>query len=590
MRLRWYLADLAELPVFVRMASALRRAGERGRDTCATLVSERAQRCPERVFLRFEEETVTYGAFNAGVNRYAHLLRRTGVTRGSVVAIVMRNSPAMLMAQAAVAKVGAVGALVNYHLTGSALEHVLGTSDAQAALVDAASLPAVVATRPRLTVWGDDEPSMLPPGVESLREGLAASETAEPQLADIRGGDVFLYIYTSGTTGYPKPAIVRHMRFTMGGIALSGLFGIGSEDVVYAPLPLYHGESNFVGFSVALRAGGAFASRRNFSASAFLDDVRRHEATMFVYVGELCRYLLAQPPSAADRDHRLRVAAGAGLRPDIWTTFRERFGIEKIFEMYGETEGNVSLINRGNRPGSVGRAHPFQHRNVRVARYDFARGELVRGPDGFLVECDCGEAGELLGRVGAGAMPYDGYVDGRASESKLVRNGFKTGDAWFRTGDLLSRDRDGWFYFVDRTGDTFRWKGENVSTLEVAEILNGGPGVREANVYGVPVANTDGRAGMAAVVLRSGATLDPAAFYAHTVANLPRYACPVFLRLMPKMDVTGTLKQRKITLQAEGYDPRRVGDPLYFRDDRTATYVPLTTDLYEEIAAGKRRI
>ncbi len=590
MRLRWLLDDLAELPVFIRMGAALRRASEGGRDTCATLVVEQAQRHPDRVLLRFEDETVSYGNYNAGVNRYAHLMRRAGVGRGDVVAIVMQNSPAFLMAQGAVAKLGAIGALVNHHLAGAALEHVLATSRARLGLVDAAALPAVVAARPAFLLWGAGDPAALPPGVESLPAALAVSETADPPLADLRGRDVFLYIYTSGTTGYPKPAIVRHMRFTMGGIALSGLFGIGADDVVYAPLPLYHGESNFVGFSVALRAGGAFASRRAFSAGAFLEDVRRHGATMFVYVGELCRYLLALPPGPADRDHHVRVAAGAGLRPDIWTTFKERFGIARIFEMYGATEGNVSLINRGNRPGSVGRAHPFQHDNVRLARYDVGRGELVRGADGLLVPCADGEPGELLGRVGAGAMPYDGYVDREATERKLVRDAFKRGDAWFRTGDLLWRDAEGWYYFVDRVGDTFRWKGENVATQEVAEILNGCPGVQATNVYGVTVPNADGRAGMAALVLADGTAFDPRAFYDHATRNLPRYACPAFVRILPEMDVTGTLKQRKVALQAEGYDPARVRDPLYVRDDPAGTYVSLTDDLHRDIGAGRTRL
>ncbi len=590
MRLTWLLRDLAELPVFIRMGAALRRASADGRETSGTLVTAQANRHPDRVLLRFEQEVVTYGEFEAGVNRYAHLLRRAGVGRGDVVAVVMQNSPAFLMAVAAVAKLGAIGALVNHHLTGAALEHVLAVSGARLAFVDEASVPAVMAVRPGCPVWGQGDPGTLPPGVESLAAGLAAQETTQPPLADLRGRDVFLYVYTSGTTGYPKPAIVRHMRFTMGGIALGGLFGIGAGDVIYAPLPLYHGESNFVGFAVALRAGGTFASRRVFSARAFLDDVRRHGATMFVYVGELCRYLLALPPGPADRDHRLRIAAGAGLRPDIWTRFRERFGIARIFEMYGATEGNVSLINRGNRPGSVGRAHPFQHDNLRVARFDVERGELARGADGFLVPCPDGEAGELLGRVGAGAMPYDGYVDTEATERKLVRDAFRTGDAWFRTGDLLYRDGDGWYYFVDRIGDTFRWKGENVSTQEVGEVLNGAPCVSETSVYGVAVPHADGRAGMAAVVLRPGTGFDATAFYAHAAANLPRYARPVFLRLEPRIEVTGTLKQRKTTLQAEGFDPARIAAPLYFCDEGARTYVPLTPERYAEIASGERRL
>jgi fatty-acyl-CoA synthase len=590
MRLSWWLRDLAELPAFVRMGAALRRASADGRETCGTWVREQAERHPDGVALRFEGEEVRYGDFNAGVNRYAHLLRRAGIQRGDVVGIVMQNSPAFLMAEAAVAKLGAIGALVNHHLRSAALAHALAVSGARLVLADAVSTPNVTAAGPRCPLWGQGEPATLPPGVESLDAGLAAQDTTEPPVADLRGRDVFLYIYTSGTTGYPKPALVRHMRFTMGGVALGGLFGVGADDVIYAPLPLYHGESNFVGFAVALRAGGVFASRRVFSARAFLDDVRRHGATMFVYVGEMCRYLLALPPDARDRDHRLRVAAGAGLRPDIWRRFRERFGIARIFEMYGATEGNVSLINRGDRPGSVGRAYPFQHGALRLARYDVGRGELVRGADGFLVACPDGEAGELLGRVGAGAMPYDGYVDPEATERKLVRNAFRAGDAWFRTGDLLYRDREGWYYFVDRIGDTFRWKGENVSTQEVGEILNGAPGVNETSVYGVTVPHADGRAGMAAVVVRSGAVFDATAFYAHAAANLPRYARPVFVRLVPRIEVTGTLKQRKVTLQAEGFDPARIAEPLYLCDEETRTYVPLTSERYGEIESGERRL
>src|SRR5205823_6287506 len=238
-----------------------------------------------------------------------------------------------------------------------------------------------------------------------------------------------LYIYTSGTTGYPKPAVVRHLRFTMGGITLAGLLGVETGETIYAPLPLYHGESLFVGFAPAFRAGGAFASRRRFSASAFLDDVRRHQAVAFVYVGELCRYLLRLPPTAHDRDHRLRVAAGTGLRPDIWTAFQQRFGIARIIEMYGATEGNVALHNA-----------------------------------------------------------------------------------------------DGYYYFVDRIGDTFRWKGENVATQEVADVLSGAAGVTEANVYGVEVPGEDGRAGMAALLLAEGARFDGAALYARTEQHLPAYA------------------------------------------------------------------
>ncbi len=592
MNWRLLLDDLRELPLFMRMGAALRRASDDGRETFGVLVRDQAQRIPDRILLRFETETVTFADYNAGVNAFVSVFKQAGVSRGEPVALMMANSPALLMAQGAVAKLGAIGALINTHLSGAPLSHVLSASRARHAFADAASLPDLVAAPSAVTVtiWGLGDAGTLPPHVEPLDAALAAASRAEPELADLRGHDVFLYIYTSGTTGFPKPAIVRHSRYTMGGIALSGLFGIGADDVIYAPLPLYHGESNFVGFSVAVRAGAGFASRRRFSANEFLDDVRRHRATAFVYVGELCRYLLRQPPTARDRDHSLRLAVGAGLRPDIWEAFQTRFGIARIVEMYGATEGNVSLMNRNGRVGSVGRAHPFQHHLVELVRYDVENAQLTRGRDGFLVRCGIDEPGELLGRVSARAtMAYDGYTDPQATEAKLVRNAFRRGDAYFRSGDILRRDADGYYYFVDRIGDTFRWKGENVATQEVAEILNHAPGISETNVYGVTVPRADGRAGMAAVVLAPDATFDAAAFYTHA-EQLPAYARPLFVRLLPAMDVTGTLKQRKSDLQRQGYESNGGHDPVYFRDDDTRRYVPLTPMLLEQIRSGALRL
>ena len=591
MNLRLLWDDLRELPVLIGMASAVRRAADDSRETFGVLVREQAQRIPDRTLLRFESETITYGGFNAMANAFAAVFKQAGVSR-EPVALMMENSPALLAAQAAVAKVGAIGALINTHLSGAPLSHVLLSSKARHVFVDAECLPRVVALPEcaGLTIWGQGDAADLPPHVEPLDAALAAANCSEPAMPDVRCRDVFLYIYTSGTTGYPKAAIVRHGRYVISGIGLSGLLGLGANDVMYAPLPLYHGESNFVGFSVAVRVGGTFASRRRFSASEFLNDVRRHGATAFVYVGELCRYLLRQPPTPHDRDHQLRLAVGAGLRPDIWEKFQQRFGIARVVEMYGATEGNVSLMNRAGRVGSVGRPHPFQHSQVRLARYDVANGELLRGPDGFLVPCGVDEPGELLGRINTrGPMPYDGYTDSRASEAKVVRNAFRRGDAYFRSGDILRRDRDGYYYFVDRVGDTFRWKGENVATQEVAEILNGTPGVSETNVYGVQIPGSDGRAGMAALVLEPGAQFDPIAFYAHA-EPLPAYARPLFVRIVPAMDVTGTLKQRKMDLQRQGYDPSTTNDPLYLRDAAQRRYVPLTDALLERIRSGTLRL
>jgi fatty-acyl-CoA synthase len=564
-------------------------------DTFGPFIRQQAERIPDRVALKFEDATVTYGAYDAAVNRLAAVLARRGVTRGTPVAVLALNGPLFLTALGAVAKLGAVGALVNTHVTGAGLTYVLRASGARIGVADAhavAALRDVGGTHAVRFLVEAPPGTDLPPAVDALGDAAADVLALEPAIPDVRGGDVFLYIYTSGTTGYPKPAIVRHLRFTMGGIGLSQMLGIEEGETIYAPLPLYHGESLFVGFAPAFRAGGAFASRRHFSARAFLDDVRRHEAVAFVYVGELCRYLLRLPPSPHDRAHRLRVAAGAGLRADVWTAFQERFGIPRIVEMYGATEGNVALQNLDGRVGSVGRPPPLLDDAVRLARVDPTSGALARDASGFCIPCDVGEAGELLGRIGegGGAMEYDGYTDRDATERKVVRDAFTPGDAWFRSGDLLRRDAEGYYYFVDRIGDTFRWKGENVSTQEVADVLNGAPAVVESNVYGVAVPGEDGRAGMAAVVLAEGHALDGAALYAHAAAHLPPYARPAFVRVVPAMDVTGTLKQRKAGLVTDGYDCDRVADPLYVRDDRVRRYVPLTPPLLAEVRSGRRRL
>jgi fatty-acyl-CoA synthase len=403
--------------------------------------------------------------------------------------------------------------------------------------------------------------------------------------------DVMMYIYTSGTTGYPKPTIIRHARFTMGGHSLKIVLGLQEGDCSYAPTPLYHGYSNFVGFAPAFHNGSAFASRRRFSARHFLDDLQRHGVTHFMYVGELCRYLLRQPPSPRDRQHRIRVATGPGLRPDIWKEFVERFGIARIIETYGQTEANLSLMNRRGRPGSVGRSAPFTHTQLKLVRFDFDRQQPLRGADGFLGECGPGEVGELLGVVSKQTtMSFDGYVNKADNEQKILRDCFAKGDVYLRTGDLLRRDRAGYYYFVDRIGDTFRWKGENVATAEVAELLNGAPGVSETAVYGVTVPGADGRAGMALVVLDDGGRFQPSEYYAFAERALPPYARPAFVRVAAEMDVTGTLKHTKRRLQEEGYDPARVSDPLYVRDDERRTYLPLDADVKRRIDAGRMRL
>jgi fatty-acyl-CoA synthase len=363
---------------------------------------------------------------------------------------------------------------------------------------------------------------------------------------------------------------------------------------MYCALPLYHTAGGCMAVGAALLSGGTLALRRRFSAREFWNDVRRYEATSFQYIGEFCRYLLNQPPDPRDSEHSLEFCIGNGLRPDIWESFRDRFRLPKIVEFYGATEGNFALLNLDNRVGSVGRIPTRLLMDARLVRYDVESDEHVRDEQGHLIECGPDEVGELIGAMPRKANDtrgrFEGYTSKEATERKILRNAFEEGDSYFRTGDLLKRDAAGYFYFVDRIGDTFRWKGENVSTQEVAEALASFPGVNMVNVYGVEVPGADGRAGMAALILSGAEEFDPRAFYAHAVTALPAYATPVFLRLQREAEVTGTFKLRKVELQQEGYDPAKVTEPLFVRDDAARTYVPLDAETHRRLLAGEIRI
>jgi fatty-acyl-CoA synthase len=340
----------------------------------------------------------------------------------------------------------------------------------------------------------------------------------------------------------------------------------------------------------ALLNGASVSLRVRFSAGHFWDDVTAEGATMFVYIGELCRYLVNQPTRPAERVHRLRLAFGNGLARDVWAGLEDRFAVPRILEFYGSTEGNVSLFNFDGQRGALGRVAPYLRALFRVelARFDAGTQAPVRGADGLCIRSADGEVGECLGAIADGARTeYAGYVSRAESDKKVLQNAFRPGDRWFLTGDLMTRDRDGYFYFVDRVGDTFRWKGENVSTTEVAAALVTTPGVKEAIVYGVAVPHQDGRAGMAALVVDDG--FDLAALGEHMQAALPIYAEPLFVRLMPALAATGTFKPRKLDLAVGGFDPAVVKEPLYFRD-RSQGFVPLTPDLHDRIVRGDIRL
>jgi fatty-acyl-CoA synthase len=581
----------------LRIVPDMLRAGPAGHLTAGDLLERVARRRGNAPFIRQGDRVVSYADVNAYANRVAHWARARDIGRGSVVGLLMENRPDYLAMWMGLAKVGAVTALINTNLRAETLAHSLRTAGCAHVILGAECADAwasLSASRPAVDLFclRDGEVSEAPPDATSLDAELAGASTENPPRevrAELRSGDPLFFIYTSGTTGLPKAARLSHSRFLGGGI-YALLAGLDENDVLYCPLPLYHTVGGVMCVNGALRSGATLALARHFSASHFWDDVAHYGATAFQYIGELCRYLVNQPPHPLERSHALRFALGNGLRPAVWKTFQERFGVPLIVEFYGATESNVAMVNLQGRTGSVGKAPPAL--KVALVRFDIERGEMVRGSDGRCQPCDVGEPGELLGRIPKGhslAGRFEGYTSREETERKILRGVFEEGDAWFRTGDLLYRDADGYYYFVDRIGDTFRWKGENVSTQEVAEAVTAQPGVEICAVYGVELPGAEGRAGMAAVVLEPGARLDGEALFRGLEAALPAYARPAFVRIQTAPEMTGTFKLRKVELQKQGFDPSASADPILYRDDTQGAYVRLDSDTVLRIDRGEVR-
>ena len=544
----------------------------------------------------FEGKTVTYAQLDGMANRYANWARGRGISRGDTVALYMPNRIEYLAVWYGLSKVGVATALINNQLTGAALAHCLNVSGAAHLIGDAETAAAFEAVRDQVTrnmmewIVGGGAPR----ADRDLDQTLKGVSNLRPDRSTARAGltakDVALYIFTSGTTGMPKAAKVTHMRAQLYMRGFAAATESKPEDRIYIALPLYHATGGLCAVGAALLNGAAIVLKRRFSAGQFWDDVITERCTMFVYIGELCRYLVNQPERSEERMHKLRLAFGNGLRPDVWERMVQRFRVPRILEFYGATEGNVSILNFDGKVGAVGRVPKYIRKrfNVRLARFDVEAEQPMRGANGLCIECRPGEIGEALGQIGAEArMAYAGYADKAATNSKVLTDVFTKGDAWFRTGDLLRQDDEGYFYFVDRIGDTFRWKGENVATTEVAGRVSEAPGVLEANVYGVHVPNAEGRAGMAALVVDE--TFDPTAFAKFVEENLPHFAQPVFLRLQPQIETTGTFKQRKGDLVAEGFDPAKSKAKLFVKMP-TKGYVKLTPAVFKKIEAGEVRL
>jgi citronellyl-CoA synthetase len=592
---------LAQVPTLLALKKGMQPRPLDAKDCVGLQVERTAAANPERVAMIFEGQQLTWREFNTLANRYAHAFKSQGLGRGDAASVFMENRIEFLATIIGLNKLGVTASLINTNLRDAPLAHCVRITNSSKCIFGAELASALAGVKDQLDLdEGTDylcvpdqaAGATTPPGNWALNlQDLVDQAPGDnlPETGEITLADNAFYIFTSGTTGLPKAAVLSNRRY-LASAMLAHKAGLKCtpKDRLYICLPLYHGTGLMIGVGASLTSGASMFIRRKFSARNFLPEVRQHQANCFIYIGELCRYLMNTPQQPDDHKNPLTRMMGNGLRPDIWPAFKKRFGVKRVTEFYGASEGNVAFANLLNKDCTVGMTS-VRHALV---RYDIARDEIIRDAAGRCIEVDAGEPGLLLGHINEEAV-FEGYTNPEATEKKIVRNALEEGDAWFNSGDLMKQVDAGFtlgyphYQFVDRVGDTFRWKGENVSTNEVGEIINGFHQVRLSNVYGVTVPSADGRAGMAALALEPGVEeLDLPAFSQYVISRLPSYARPVFLRIEPEIDVTGTFKMVKGELREQGYDPNKISDPLYVMKPGSSVYEPLDRDYATAIDQG----
>jgi acyl-CoA synthetase (AMP-forming)/AMP-acid ligase II len=539
---------------------------------------------PNEIAFIFKDQKITWQEADIKVSEYGAYLQSQGIEKGDCFALLMDNCPDFLMLLLAAHRIGAIAALINTTVTGDGLKHVVTIVDAKAVILGASHIHKFNSSMPEselqaLKIYAIEDSQKIPNEYIDINEQSKGLENVISHNLKIK--DVGMYIYTSGTTGLPKAALITNGRAVKTSYA-GQFFGFKAKqkDILYLTLPLYHATGLLWSWAGCLRGGATTVIKEKFSASEFWPDVRKHKVTMFGYVGELCRYLMNVEPNEDDKNHNLRVISGNGLRPDIWEKFQSRFGIPKIRELYGATEGVGALVNTHGRPGMVGR----YMRGSLVIKCDQETGEPIRNEEGYCESVEVGETGLFISALSKIAT-FEGYLDKQASNKKIMSDVFKKGDLWFNSGDLLIRHENNWLSFADRVGDTYRWKSENVSTMEVAAIVNKYDQVLDSNVYGVEVKSAEGRAGMALLSVTDEFNFNE--FSEHIEKNLNAFQLPYFLRITETMKTTGTFKHQKEDLKKQGFDPDIIEDKIYFY--QKGNYVEMNNDLYNRIQTGEER-
>ncbi|XP_065100703.2 long-chain fatty acid transport protein 1a [Paramisgurnus dabryanus] len=591
--------DINGLYVLLRVKLALWHHIRNG-NNIPSIFAQTVARHPDKPALVYEAtgETWTFTQLDQISNSVAHWALSQGWTSGDVVALFMESRPLQVALWLGLAKVGVEAALINFNLRRDSLLHCMGASASRGLVFGAELADAVFEVSSSLSkdmvrfCTGDLRPDQMSALQSQSLDSILASAPRQPPPCTLSKGfnDRLFYIYTSGTTGLPKAAIVVHSRYYR--IAAFGYhsFRMRPDDVIYDCLPLYHSAGNIMGVGQCLINGTTVVVKKKFSASRFWEDCIKHNCTVVQYIGEICRYLLSQPVRPSERQHRVRLAVGNGLRPSVWEAFVERFGVKQIGEFYGATECNCSIANMDGKVGACGfnsRILPYVY-PIRLVKVNEETMELVRDKQGLCVPCQPGEPGLLVGRINQQdpLRRFDGYASQDATRKKIAHNVFKKNDSAYLSGDVLVMDEFGYMYFRDRSGDTFRWKGENVSTTEVEGTLSSLLGQTDVAVFGVNVPGVEGKAGMAAIADSTG-NFNCESFMKVVQQALPPYARPVFLRISPEVDTTGTFKIQKTRLQREGFDPRLTTDKIYFLNPRAGRYELMNEDQYNAFEEGR---
>ncbi|XP_004835483.1 very long-chain acyl-CoA synthetase [Heterocephalus glaber] len=581
---------------FVLLAGLSRRVRSYGRrrpvPTVLRAFLEHVRRAPHKALLLCGDEALTRAQADRRSSQVARALHGLGLRQGDCVAVFMGNEPAYVWLWLGLVKLGCPMACLNCNIRARSLLHCFQCCGAKVLLASPELQDAIEEVLPSLKKEGVSvyyvSRTSNTEGVDSFLDKVdevSSEPVPDSWRSEVTFSTPALYIYTSGTTGLPKAATINHHRIWLG-TGISMATGLRGDDVVYTTLPLYHSAALLVGFHGCLVSGATMVLRKKFSASQFWDDCRKYNVTVIQYIGELLRYLCNTPPKPNDRDHKVRVALGNGLRADVWREFIRRFGDIQIYEFYASTEGNIGFLNYPRKIGAIGRMNYLQKKAscYELIKYDVEKDEPVRDENGFCIRVPKGEVGLLVCKI-TQLTPFNGYAGRKnQTEKKKLRDVFKKGDVYFNSGDLLMIDHDNFIYFHDRVGDTFRWKGENVATTEVADIMGLVEFVQEVNVYGVPVPGHEGRIGMASIKMKENYEFDGKKLFKHIADYLPTYARPRFLRIQDTIEITGTFKHRKVILAEEGFNPTVIKDAMYFLDDTAKTYVPMTEDIYNAIS------